>query len=139
MEMRARQQLLADALRSDKYKFGRGAMRRKMDKPMMCEFCFAGVMCEEYRLLHPGDSRWTERDNDPDMFFECEGEVRSSWAVPPRIVMDFFGLPRDVIDAIDQGLDADMNLDYLMGVNDQDISKDFLIIADILEREWKLK
>lgn len=144
MEMKEKQQLLVDALRSGKYQFGSGYLRRKDDRNDMCEFCVAGVMCEEYRLLYPETSRWVEKNiEDPIMCFYDDNDDHKDdytyWANPPDTVIDFFGMQHNREEAEYAGVHKYLNMEDIVGMNDLDRSHNFVEIADFLEIEWELR
>ena len=145
MEMKDRQKTLLDALRSGKYQFGRGKLRRKTDEPDMCLFCVAGVMCEVYRLFHLESSKWISLENGKmEMGFRDEMDedknVYDYITTTPNTVIDFFGLPRYHYNAKEVGLNSNMCLLGIIDMNDSNMYEDtFQVIADFLEEGWGLK
>ena len=143
MEMRARRQLLIDALRSGKYQFGRGEMKRKVNEGEMCTFCVAGVMCEEYRLLHPGSSRWLYPTDEfsSTCFYDDRDQFKDDcyyWSRPPDSVLEFFGMPDNDKVAKEDGMNPHMNIDDIIKMNDLERSHNFVEIANFMEFEWGL-
>lgn len=137
MELQKRRQALINALRSDQYRFGKGSLRHKGVEPDMCVFCFAGVMCDVYRIDNSDTCRWVdEGPTDNHMYFQVNGKSYTWWALAPKEVADYFGIPEDEDDSEELGEDIDINMDNLIHLNDKESSSDFSPIIDLLTTHW---
>lgn len=147
MELQERRELLIAALRSDQYEFGKRMLRRESLASQKCVFCFAGVMCEIYRLAHPESSRWIESKlidsmmfeiDDKDAYTDSDMSSGDSYetlmrTIPPRQVVQYFGIAEfnDEAEKLDSSF---ITIYYLVNLND-DVD-DFCPIIKILTKLW---
>ena len=122
-----RRKKLIDALRSGKYKYGKGVMRRKpKDSQMdgMCEFCIMGVACEVFRLEYPRESRWIEYTGDVMSFEVGNNQYADDKPYTPvAAVLTYFSMSFD-------------DVDNLVGANDDDDANSFDLAIELAAEKW---
>lgn len=112
-----------EALRSDTYKQGTGALRNTRN-----EFCCFGVLCDLYdnKQLR---SLWNQ-DSDDDLFYHTSGiniNYEDNTGLPPKFVLDWAGV--NEIDSVD------IDDEILSLAEHNDSGKTFTEIAKAIEEQ----
>ena len=109
-----------EALRSGKYKQGRGQLRFKN------EYCCLGVLCDISKL-----GKWVSQDGFCDYEYTTSSSQDSCTSSLPSPVMEWANL-RSVLGRFNPR----KNSTTLVKIND-DRGKSFVEIADIIEKNWE--
>ena len=132
------------ALRSGKYKQGRGALRNKTAAFKTGQkFCCLGVLCDLYAKEHP-DARWEPVGNVLGCIFTPDGSAgNDSFGVLPTPVQKWAGLKTTsgelesktawkVFDKVDEDIAVSREL---TAANDEGAT--FRQIAAFIEKHWR--
>ena len=152
MNIEQNRKSLIEALRSEKYGFGRGYLRKAVnptETSQICVWCIGGVMCEEYRLANPLTSWWEPEIEDGRetnaygsrsfVFFTKTDKYgrESSVFVPTKAVLNYYGISWKILDDLvsvndnDEGENVLENLSEIVGILEQTFND-----HGIVEGEW---